>query len=184
MDRQLIWEIRVARNAEISRTGQSRQTQTTTTTLGPCGHDTLLALASSDSLIWQANEQFCSLFFFCLLSRQFFFSVTEDRTRPSTQRGTTASLRQFYQYLWRCFSPVSYRFGVVFPLYQQDLIDLERVESLGSCNTAGLGTWDIGFCLGGITVFGLFSDRGDPVYAPRSLNFLISIDIVYISIDT
>jgi hypothetical protein len=34
------------------------------------------------------------------------------------------------------------------------LIDLERVESLGNCNTAGSGTWDIGFYLGGITVLG------------------------------
>jgi hypothetical protein len=48
----------------------------------------------------------------------------------------------------------THEFGVVFPLHQWVLIDLERVESLGNCNTAGLGTWDMGFYLGGITVFG------------------------------
>jgi hypothetical protein len=40
------------------------------------------------------------------------------------------------------------------PERAKGLIDLERVESLGNCNTAGSGTWDIGFYLGGITVLG------------------------------
>ena len=60
-------------------------------------------------------------------------------------------------------------------------IDLERVESLGNCNTTGSGTWDIGLYLSRITVLDKLSDSSSLGYVIEVPSFIhVSRYFVYI----
>ena len=75
--------------------------------------------------------------------------------------------------LMEVFSPFSYGFLGCFSSIPSKSYILEGVATSWNCNTAGLGTWDIWFYLGRISVRRPL-DYGSYVNAPKSLYLVFS----------
>jgi hypothetical protein len=88
-------------------------------------------------------------------------------SEPLRSGTTTAPLTIYTACLWRFFPPFSH--WIVFPSMPSKSHILEEVATSRNCNTTGLGTWDIGFWLGRISVHSLLFDHGSYVNAPTSL---------------